>query len=120
MNSQMLTRLCTPFRSGARLTFVSGDGTAAAAEFQKILDHRGLIGDDVTGALAHLYLGRAHALEARSLEGAAAENAKAKARAAYQDFLNLWKDADPDIPSFVRPKLSTRSYNSDSGIQPWR
>jgi tetratricopeptide (TPR) repeat protein len=88
----------------AQAYLASGDGTAAAAEFQKILDHRGLIGADVTGALAHLYLGRAHALEARSLRGTPAENAKGLARAAYQDFLNLWKDADPDIPIFRQAK----------------
>jgi hypothetical protein len=82
----------------------SGDGPAAAAEFQKILDHPGLMSNYVTGALAHLYLGRARALEARSLQGAAAENAKGKARAAYQDFLNLWKDADPDIPILRQAK----------------
>jgi eukaryotic-like serine/threonine-protein kinase len=81
-----------------------GNGAAAAAEFQKILDHRGLMLNNVTGALAHLYLGRARALEARSLQGAAAENAKAQARAAYQDFLNLWKDADPDVPILKQAK----------------
>ncbi len=81
-----------------------GDGSAAAAEFQKILDHRGLVGNDVTGALAHLYLGRARVLEARSLEGVAADNAKAHAIAAYQDFFTLWKDADPDIPILRQAK----------------
>ena len=60
--------------------------------------------NDVTGALAHLYLGRARTLEARSLQGVAAENANAKARAAYQDFLNLWKDADPDMPILKQTK----------------
>ena len=63
-------------------------GREAAAEFQKILDHRGIVGSDPIGALAHLQLGRAYALSG--------ENAKAKT--AYQDFLTLWKDADPDIP----------------------
>ena len=74
------------------------DGSAAAAEFQKVLDHRGIVGNDVTGALAHLYLGRARVLESHSLEGASADNAKAQARTAYRDFLALWKDADPEIP----------------------
>ena len=60
----------------------------AAAEFQKILDHRGIVGADPIGALAHLQLGRAFALSGD----------KAKAKAAYEDFLTLWKDADPDIP----------------------
>jgi hypothetical protein len=60
----------------------------AAAEFQKILDHRGIVGLDPIGALAHLQLGRAFALSGDVV----------KSRTAYQDFLTLWKDADPDIP----------------------
>ena len=60
----------------------------AAAEFQKILDHRGIVGTDPIGALAHLQLGRVFALSGD----------KTKAKAAYQAFLALWKDADPDIP----------------------
>ncbi|HEV3311357.1 MAG TPA: hypothetical protein VG815_12660, partial [Chloroflexota bacterium] len=60
----------------------------AAAEFQKILDHRGVVGADPIGALAHLQLGRAFALSGDL----------AKSKTAYQDFLALWKDADPDIP----------------------
>ncbi len=60
----------------------------AAAEFQKILDHRGIVGADPIGALAHLQLGRAFALSGD----------RTKAKMAYQDFLTLWKDADPDIP----------------------
>ena len=60
----------------------------AAAEFQKILDHRGIVGADPIGALAHLQLGRAFALSGDT----------GKAKAAYEDFLALWKDADPDIP----------------------
>ena len=60
----------------------------AAAEFQKILDHRGLVGADPIGALAHLQLGRTFA----SLGD------EAKAKASYQDFLTLWKDADSDLP----------------------
>ncbi len=65
-------------------------GAAAAAEFQKILDHPGVVGNEPIGALAHLGLGRAYALSG--------DNAKAKT--AYQDFLALWKNADPDIPIF--------------------
>ena len=60
----------------------------AAAEFQKILDHHGIVGADPIGALAHLQLGRAFALSGDL----------AKSKTAYQDFLTLWKDADPDIP----------------------
>jgi hypothetical protein len=60
----------------------------AAAEFKKILDHRGIVGIDSIGALAHAQLGRLFALSGETI----------KAKAAYQDFLTLWKDADPDIP----------------------
>ena len=60
----------------------------AAAEFQKILDHRGIVGADPIGALTHLQLGRVFALSGD----------KAKAKAAYQEFLTVWKDADPGIP----------------------
>jgi eukaryotic-like serine/threonine-protein kinase len=63
-------------------------GAEAAAEFQKILDHRGLVLCDPVGALAHLQLGRAYSLSGD----------KIKAKSAYQDFVTLWKDADPDIP----------------------
>jgi eukaryotic-like serine/threonine-protein kinase len=66
----------------------------AAAEFQKILDHRGIVLNEPIGALAHLGLGRAHVLQADT----------AKAKAAYQDFLALWKDADPDIPVLIAAK----------------
>jgi len=74
----------------------AGDGKAAAAEFQKILDHRGIVWNCWTGALAHLGLARANALEARASEGADADAARVRALAAYKDFLSLWKDADPD------------------------
>jgi hypothetical protein len=60
----------------------------AAAEFQKILDHRGIVGADPIGAVARVQLGRAFVLAGDTI----------KAKAAYQDFLTLWKDADPDIP----------------------
>jgi tetratricopeptide (TPR) repeat protein/predicted Ser/Thr protein kinase len=73
-------------------------GAEAAAEFRKILDHRGIVMNEPIGALAHLQLGRAYALEARSQPGADANAARAKARAAYQDFLMLWKNADPGVP----------------------
>ena len=63
-------------------------GTAAAAEFQKILDHPGVVRNEPIGALAHLQLGRAYVLLGDT----------DKAKAAYNDFLTLWKDADPDIP----------------------
>jgi len=69
-------------------------GSAAAAEFQKILDHRGIVLNSPIGALAHLQLGRAYAMQGDT----------AKAKAAYQDFLALWKDADPDIPILKEAK----------------
>ena len=69
-------------------------GAEAAVEFQKILDHRGIVVSDPIGALAHLQLGRAYALLGD----------KTKARSAYQDFLVLWKDADPDIPILQEAK----------------
>jgi hypothetical protein len=79
-------------------------GTAAAAEFQKILDHRGLVNSCSTGALAHLGVARANALESRISRGAEAEAARVRGLAAYQDFLTLWKDADPDIPILKQAK----------------
>jgi hypothetical protein len=82
----------------------AGNGPAAAAEFQRLRDHRGLVGNDVTAALAHLYLGRARTLEATTLQSPAAENTKAQARAAYRDFFALWSDADQDIPIFTAAK----------------
>lgn len=69
-------------------------GAEAAAEFQKILDHRGIVLNEPIGALAHLQLGRAYSLQGDT----------AKSRAAYQDFLTLWKDADPDIPILLEAK----------------
>ena len=69
-------------------------GREAAVEFQKILDHRGLVLNEPIGALAHLQLGRAYVMQGDTT----------KAKAAYQDFLTLWKDADPDIPVLKQAK----------------
>jgi DNA-binding winged helix-turn-helix (wHTH) protein/tetratricopeptide (TPR) repeat protein len=69
-------------------------GGEATAEFQKILDHRGIVFNEPIGALAHLQLGRAYAMQGDA----------AKSRAAYNDFLTLWKDADPDIPILKEAK----------------
>jgi cytochrome c-type biogenesis protein CcmH/NrfG len=67
---------------------VDRQGQDATHEFQKILDHRGVVLNSLFGALAHVGLARAYILQGDA----------AKATAAYQDFLTLWKDADPDIP----------------------
>jgi serine/threonine protein kinase/Tfp pilus assembly protein PilF len=75
-----------------------GQGSAAAAEFQKILDHNGIVWNCWTGALAHLGVARANALESRNLEGTDAAAAHARALTAYRYFVTLWKDADPDVP----------------------
>jgi DNA-binding winged helix-turn-helix (wHTH) protein len=72
-------------------------GNEAASEFQKILEHRGIVLNEPIGALAHLQLGRAYALQGDA----------AKSRAAYQDFLTLWKDADPDIPILIAAKAES-------------
>ena len=102
----------TPYELGATRTtdldwtamfpvFVRGEaylaarqGSLAAAEFQKILDHRGLVLNQPIGALAYLGLGRAYVLQSDIL----------KAKAAYLDFLTLWQDADPDIPVLQQAK----------------
>ncbi len=70
-------------------------GNEAAAEFQKILDHRGIVLNELIGALAHLQIGRAYAMQGDT----------AKSRAAYQDFLTLWKDADLDVPILKQAKV---------------
>jgi eukaryotic-like serine/threonine-protein kinase len=82
----------------------AGQGSAAAAEFQKILDHSGIVWNCWTGALAHLGVARANALQARTSQGADADAARVRALAAYKDFLALWKDADPDIPILKEAK----------------
>ncbi len=82
----------------------AGQGSAAAAEFQKILDHSGIVWNCWTGALAHLGVARANALEAKTSQGADADAARVRALAAYKDFLTLWKDADPDIPILKEAK----------------
>ena len=70
------------------------NGNDAATEFQKVMDHRGIVVNFVTGSLAHLQIGRAYAMAGD----------KTKAKSAYEDFLNLWKDADPDIPILKQAK----------------
>ena len=72
----------------------ANQGGEAAAEFQKIIENPGLVVSEPIGALAHLQLGRAYAMTKDT----------AKAKAAYKDFLTLWKDADPDIPILKEAK----------------
>lgn len=72
----------------------AGNGRQAAGEFQKLLDHPGILESDLKGALAHLQLGRAQAMSGD----------KDAARKSYRDFLTLWKDADPDIPILKEAK----------------
>jgi tetratricopeptide (TPR) repeat protein len=82
----------------------AGQGSAAAAEFQKIIDHSGIVWNCWTGALAHLGVARANALQSRTSQGADADAARVRALAAYKGFLTLWKDADPDIPILTEAK----------------
>ena len=82
----------------------AGQGSAAAAEFQKILDHSGIVWNCWTGALAHLGVARANALQSKTSQGADADAARVRALAAYKDFLTLWRDADPDIPILKEAK----------------
>ena len=98
-----LLQAAAPYELGAGLypAYFRGEaylaahqGTEAAAEFQKILDHRGIVLNSPIGALAHLQIGRAYAMTGDTT----------KAKAAYQDFLTLWKDADHDIPILKEAK----------------
>jgi hypothetical protein len=70
------------------------DGRLAATEFRKLLDHPGVVGRTVTGALSHLQLARAHKLMGD----------QRAARKSYEEFLSLWKDADSDIPIYRQAK----------------
>jgi eukaryotic-like serine/threonine-protein kinase len=89
---------------GARQIWRAGQGNAAAVEFQKILDHGGIVWNCWTGALAHLGVARASALQSKTSQGADADAARVRALAAYKEFLALWKDADPDIPILKEAK----------------
>ncbi len=91
--TQLTIFLCPVYLRGEAYLMLH-DGNRAAAEFQKFIDHRGLVVNFPWGALARLGLARAYAMQGDT----------AKARAAYQDFLTLWKDADPDIPILKQAK----------------
>ncbi|MGD0509940.1 MAG: hypothetical protein ABSA27_19230 [Terriglobales bacterium] len=81
-----------------------GKGADAAAEFQRLIDHSGIVWNCWTGALAHLGVARANTLQSRTSQGADADAARTRALAAYKDFLTLWKDADPGIPILKEAK----------------
>ncbi len=85
--------LCPAYLRGEAYLMLH-DGNRAAAEFQKFIDHYGLVLNFPWGALARFGLARAYAMQGSTV----------KARAAYQDFLTLWKDADPDIPILKEAK----------------
>jgi eukaryotic-like serine/threonine-protein kinase len=92
-DSFMDIRLGSAYVRGQAYLLVN-NGTAAVAEFQKLLDHPGALVNDPVAALAHLQLGRAYAMAGDT----------PKALAAYKDFLTLWKDADPDVPVLKEAK----------------
>jgi hypothetical protein len=83
-----------PIEVRAQAYLTAHKGAEAAAEFQRILDHPGIVLNEPIGALAHLGLARAYAMQGDT----------ARARYAYQDFLKLWKDADPDVPVLKQAK----------------
>jgi eukaryotic-like serine/threonine-protein kinase len=83
-------------------------GAEAATEFQKILDHRGIVVSNPIGALAHLQLGRAYAISGD----------ETKANTAYQDFLILWKDADPDIQVLKEAKAEYAKMRLSRTLKP--
>jgi class 3 adenylate cyclase/tetratricopeptide (TPR) repeat protein len=85
--------LCPAYLRGEAYLMLH-DGNVAATEFQKFIDHRGLVVNFPWGALARLGLARSHAMQGNTV----------KARAAYQDFLTLWKDADPHLPILKQAK----------------
>jgi eukaryotic-like serine/threonine-protein kinase len=90
---QWATTLYPAYLSGEAY-LLAHNGAAAASEYQKLLDNRSIVGNFVTASLAHLGVARAYAMQGDA----------AKAKAAYQDFLTLWKDADPDIPILIDAK----------------
>ena len=88
-SGRALSRLCP-----GEAYLAARKGNEAAAEFQKIYDHRGIVVNSPIGVLAHLGLARAYALSGE----------KTKAKSAYQDCLTIWKDADSDIPMLKQAK----------------
>src|ERR1051325_2641155 len=82
----------------------SGKGKEAAAEFQRVLDHSGIVWNCWTGALAQLGVARANVLQSKASQGAEADAARVRALAAYKQFLTLWREADPNIPILKEAK----------------
>jgi DNA-binding winged helix-turn-helix (wHTH) protein/Tfp pilus assembly protein PilF len=92
--SRLLFGALYPIYMRGEAHLAAHQGAEAAIQFQRILDHRGVVGSDPIGTLAHLQLGRAFVLAGN----------KAKAKAAYDDFFTLWREADPDIPILKRAR----------------
>jgi serine/threonine protein kinase/tetratricopeptide (TPR) repeat protein len=82
----------------------AAQGSAAAGEFQKILDHGGIVWNCWTGAMARLGMARANALQSRTSQGADADAARVRALAAYKNVLSLWNGADADVPVLKEAK----------------
>jgi eukaryotic-like serine/threonine-protein kinase len=88
-----ISTLLPPYSRG-QAYLAADEGSKAGVQFQKLIDHPGMVVNFPLGALARLQIGRAYARQ----------RATAKAKAAYQEFFALWKDADPDIPIFIDAK----------------
>jgi hypothetical protein len=101
---QMIVSCLYPTYVRGEAFLAARQGAQAAAEFQKILDHSGIVWNCWTGALARLGMARANALQARTSQGTAAADARVRTLADYKDFLTLWKNADPDIPILKQAK----------------
>jgi eukaryotic-like serine/threonine-protein kinase len=95
----------------------AGQGKEAAVEFQKIIDHSGIVWNCWTGALAHLGVARANALQARISQGADADLARSRALAAYKDFLPSGKTPIPTSQSSRKPRRSMPSCNESSTLR---
>jgi eukaryotic-like serine/threonine-protein kinase len=85
----------------------AGDGTRAAVEFQKLIEHRGLIQNSLMGPLSELGLARAYVLQSDKAQGGLAAVTRDKARLAYRAFLDLWKNADPDLPMLQKVRAES-------------
>ncbi len=99
ITSNLSIFLCPVYVRGEAYLML-GDGPRAAAEFQKFIDYRGVVMNFPWGALARLGLARAHALQGDT----------AKAQVAYQDFLGIWKDADPDLPVLLEARHESEKF----------